>query len=1140
MRHCPLPSVSLSLLAVLVSCSGGSAPVGGVAIPPEFAVQAALPIAGQVRYLNDPLVLLCSSPIDRESVSTATVSVREVDGTGQPIGAAVAGTFVFANDDRELRFLPALPIDGTAAHRGLQPGRSYVLQAIGGGPAVGAVLRGRNGGVQATTFAVPFTTVNGSGPAQWYRDSKPGGPLRSGLAVSTASSLDAVPLGLFGAPPLEVRLQFDQPLDPSPTNVPAGIDVSVLGRNIAQRGSIYLEYADPTDALGTFTWIPAGVELERNAADGATVVLRPVGVMPNHATVRIVVEPSLADLTGQSSNGVVTYDHVFGTFRTQDAWQQQWDGLVEAFGAHAPLDPLAAFAEPPAEVGPGYVKAAFAFDGVETNSDWWPTDVEVVLNTSVATVVPVSGPQREVQGGVFQFRNVTIPTNVTVVGQGPNPLVFLCTGKVLIDGALTARGGAGAQSNGLGQSGASPGGLGQCGGGNGGAGSPDPLVRDLRGAAGRAATGASMNGGNGGYLACLTGCYTGSGYNGSGGGSGGGGGSLAVQGDPHYLSTAPANAQPNVAPTSNTVFQQRAGYGGSGCSGGSGTRSGFLRGGEPGLTVFVDSRSDNDFWGAGVDLHRRLRIAGELAVPVGGGGGGGGGDTSWTPTCSLTSSNPQNDYKAGGGGGGGGVIVIKALDEIWIRSTGSVRADGGHGGGGAQNAASGEAGGGGGGAGGMVVLMSAQAIRIEAHGNLSQNRFAYGPSPGAPFLGNDYSFAISADGGVSTTGGFGSVNITSKYPASGNVPVNGPTYDTDPLGGFGGMGIVQLMTPVGTNADGTNTRLDDNIHFHLPGALSSAVLPPPLGAAAKRQLLAWRGFQDATGTSVDDFGQSTAIGNAEGDIRPAPTLLPAPFGPRSRARSQWIDTGRTDRRPLLAADAGARGVVIVGGTSYGPLYEFAGIDGTTGAVVGSAVRGEGVQLLAPLTIDSVDAGAKFLGTPAYRVRTATPIDATHNRFTCRDAELLAVDGAPLASFRILAHEDRDLWLAPTGTLPTAAVRVRIVARDFLITTNGTPGLPLQVGSGSQPRPTANVRFGFAFHVAPNTSNPLLGRYPSDSVDSFVHDLADPALRQWLTQNQPRFVQWDVLFDLAPVGAPVTLTPGVARPEVRELRLPFRF
>ena len=41
-----------------------------------------------------------------------------------------------------------------------------------------------------------------------------------------------------------------------------------------------------------------------------------------------------------------------------------------------------------------------------------------------------------------------------------------------------------------------------------------------------------------------------------------------------------------------------------------------------------------------------------------------------------------------------------------------------------------------------------------------------------------------------------------------------------------------------------------------------------------QRFLAWRGFPNASGVWVDDFGNPTAIGDNEGDMRPSPILLP--------------------------------------------------------------------------------------------------------------------------------------------------------------------------------------------------------------------------------------------------------------------------
>src|SRR5690606_2399592 len=126
-----------------------------------------------------------------------------------------------------------------------------------------------------------------------------------------------------------------------------------------------------------------------------------------------------------------------------------------------------------------------AFEGTATTLDYQPSVATVVLNTAFTQITPTTGLPFNVAGGIFNFRNVTIPQGVSVIGQGPNPMVWLCTGSFTVAGTLTVRGGNGATVNTL-QSANFPkaGGSGACGGGNGGDGTPSATERDLRGGAG--------------------------------------------------------------------------------------------------------------------------------------------------------------------------------------------------------------------------------------------------------------------------------------------------------------------------------------------------------------------------------------------------------------------------------------------------------------------------------------------------------------------------------------------------------------------------------------------------------------------------------------------------------------------------------
>jgi hypothetical protein len=634
-------------------------------------------------------------------------------------------------------------------------------------------------------------------------------------------------------------------------------------------------------------------------------------------------------------------------------------------------------------------------------------------------------------------------------------------------------------------------------------------------------------GGAGGLLSCAVGC---------GRGAGGGGGSLATQGDPNFKQKVLPPNSPNNA---QAIFQQQTGKGGNGCVGAAGAAARVVEGSAPGRTVFEDGRSDNNFWGVGVRFDGTpLRITGELSAPVGGGGGGGGGDLSYNSDCTIEVTTFANDSSGGGGGGGGGVLIVKALDSIIVGPTGRITADGGNGGGGEQQGSSSRGGGGGGGAGGMVILMSAKEIVINARG--SNNKFRYSE--------NDYDFSISADGGACTTLNFVVTNapiVTQKYQANASGVIDNTyrtTYDLAPLGGFGGMGIVQLMAPAGTNADATNTILDDNIRVLRNGASQDGT--------AKRDLLAWRGFPTATASFADDFGNPVAIGDSEGDIRPAPILLPAPFGTKTRVRSQWIDTGATRRRPLSALtgdDNLPRGIVLTPGTEAGPRYEFSGTELSGFAKYG--IVGSTAKLVYDLAVPhanilTADPTASFLGKPAYRIELVSPsLGSVVDRFSQYDAELLNGAGTVVGSFRILAHTDRELFVsAESGALPANAVSAGVRAKLFRLVTNGVDGaFPTYPGFTGNRVPTCNVKIGFAFHTDP--SNPTAARYPTQP-GSFAYDLTSQSVQDAVRDLGATFVQWDILFDVGfreqPQDAAPRFSPGTPRPELRDLRLPFRF
>lgn len=462
---------------------------------------------------------------------------------------------------------------------------------------------------------------------------------------------------------------------------------------------------------------------------------------------------------------------------------------------------------------PSFLAASFLLSGaVAAQADFIPTTPDVLLDTTN-------------NNGVYVYRDIIVNQGINVRGIGDKPLILFATRNVVVRGTISVSGDRGESVETLlAAYFPSIGGYGGAGGGGGGFGSPSTTGPSPSGDNGTDAFGAPV-GGVGGLL-----------WNTSttGRGSGGGGGAFATQGDP-WLYPLPVS------------IPQVLGIGGFGGPGNSGAATRTLAGGAAGASPFVDAFEDNNFFGTAIDLHRFRIVQGELPFLRGGSGGGGGGDLV------SSTSNWIGDARGGGGGGGGGCLLLFAAGYLAVLDGGSIHADGGHGGGGEQAGSSNKGGGGGGGSGGMVVLASRTAIALEVRGET--------------FANNDYSFVVSADGGGCVSSPF-LTWAPFKYPNSG-LPLTANSarlYDTEPRGGYGGMGVVQLMAPWGDNADGTNTALDDSILLVRNGNL--------LFGAEKQRFLGWRGFQDTNGVFVDDAGVPTNIGRNAGDIRPSPVLLP--------------------------------------------------------------------------------------------------------------------------------------------------------------------------------------------------------------------------------------------------------------------------
>jgi hypothetical protein len=1162
-------SLLAALLATLCACSSGRR-TGESRTGGEFEFLRVTPPPNSTLFLNDPLQFDFSSDVDPASADLNSVTIDVFDLLGNPLPERAKGTFrvvASAGDDapgRRLEFVPLLPTNDAYDDGGFRPGRRYVVQLVGGDRRTGTVLVSKTGRPLNNPTSFAYVTVEGTTPAQLFRNTRPGGPRRAGFEVRPASlkppnhPVYVTGLNESSYRTTEIELRFDQALNPSSANVPFNVDLDAVTRSAARRGRIYLTYADPAPN-GEDTWIPADVEFH-NSAEGATVTLRPIGALPNNAAIEVRVLKSLEDLAGESNEADVSYDPVFAWFLTEGSYAPQFDAMVERFDAASQVDEGAAFVEPIAEVGNGFVRANFAFEGRPTNVDFVPADTTTILNTDFAQVRLADGRTVSVTGGVFEFANVRIPAGYEVIGEGSRPMVWLVTGNMEIDGTLAMNGKNGETERGRGGADIpTMGGPGVGTGGGGGRGSPSNTGRSTSGEVGFGPRQQQGGGGGGGQHSCVIRdriCRT---------GAAGGGGSFASQGDPDFYTLMfPAN---NPFPV---IVRSGDGY--DGCfqaqhAGGSG---------DAGPVGFVDASGVNNFYGRAIRIdaprNRLIRIDGELTAPRGGSGGGGGGDGA-VDGC-LDPASWRNDDKGGGGGGGAGVIIIKCLGRVMIKSLGKITAVGGHGGGGAGNSAGSSeiGGGGGGGSGGMIVVMASQ-IDIVKHGQ----RYAQLDGAGGNRRAGASDFALQADGGVGTRS-----DLPGKYPPdfpdSRNPAIaatwNNPAIGQKPNGGFGGDGLIQLMVPIGDNRDGTNTALDDYIEFYDDDAALAA--GRPVNKVDKQAYLGWRGWLAEGNVFVDDQSQPVVLGLESdaaqarlyglGDIKPSPVLMPAEFGHLSRARSEWIDLGRIDRRAV--SDGRPRGISEVRSGNpndpftnllAGPTYLFTGLSsgatsGYQGYVQYEQVSG-GVEVRFPTVLPAdaaiaqIQSDASFDGKPVYRVVLAADsavLGAIPDRYSWYMAQLK--DGnALVGEYRIVSHGARELFLDPrSGPLPARATGLQVAAKFFRLFTSGSEGLgPTAVRNGRNV-PLANVKIGFRFHTNPGSA--VAPSWPPGGGFAYDLDLLRPERMRELRAMQCRFVQYDILFNTrfseerseGNVDPNRSLTSTTPRPEVRELVLPFQF
>jgi hypothetical protein len=262
------------------ACNDANTPPPPTATP-AFEAVAHSPADGAIAYLNDPITVSFTTQLDLDTVNPSSFALEELDANGVPTLVATSGTYRLANNGTMLWWQPDLPMDGAYQTGGLRQNRSYHV-------LVTDSLHDTTGQRLQAPRSFWFRTRSGQHAADLFRDRDVNGPSRSGLIVPS----DRSTLPVDG-----VRLQFDQPLDPEPTNYST---------------AVWLDYTTASGVL----FLPGTVELESNTEFGATLVLRPNWILPPGHTARVQVSAELRDLSGQNNTQTPDYSTVFGTFDT--------------------------------------------------------------------------------------------------------------------------------------------------------------------------------------------------------------------------------------------------------------------------------------------------------------------------------------------------------------------------------------------------------------------------------------------------------------------------------------------------------------------------------------------------------------------------------------------------------------------------------------------------------------------------------------------------------------------------------------------------------------------------------------------------------------------------------------------------------
>lgn len=774
----------------LAGCGGGGGGSSGPAGQGGFQITDISVSSGSVWKINRPISFTFNVPVDFSTVNLNTINIT--DSNGLP----VTGEFTL-DAPTVVTFQPTCPTEPDLSDAGFKPGGvSYTIRVLGSDSGASLTVKSNSGGGLTNSQTLSFVTPNSLLPAQIFVDGVIGPP---SPVIHTTTSLPDAPgtyLELGGDTNNRVYFEFNS-LTQSFTT-PSDIPLNLYSDD-ATKVAVYLEINQPVNpdddnisserlrvqtfdsTTGDWRNVSTIVELLANCTtSGATIRIRPLGLLPQSTLLRVVITSSFEDIVGERN--LLDVDQ-FGQFTTEVVSfptlvppTDLADEVFESFdltsdAAESLQDTSAAFAEPQAKWGNGKLSPAFDFtgnggpDGAFDLLLTGPNGTAFTFNTSSQTFQGgtfanndpetgsfAAGKVQTVIGGILNVRHMRIDPGVTLRVLGPNPVVIQATGRVIIEGTIDATGfdsqdvatlNTGNQFE--------DGAAGVAAGGKGGVGNFLTTTSTPQGGNGQGAFVTPNLGGRGGESGYDTQATTNVDRRRPGGGGGGAFG-------------------PNEGAASlTTLLVANPGRNGGTLATGAINNESPPKGGAAGTRPFFDGNNLNDFWGRKFDSVTTTVTIGELSKPWAGAGGGAGGNACAGPVFPTPGWTISSDEKGAGGGGGGASLLIQALDTVKLKGSGRINCDGGDGGAGENTIGLNHVGGGsGGGSGGHLIIQAGKKIDF-ASSTINDSLTAKGGKHGA----GQTSAADSVD-----SGGSGGPGIIQLHTLGGSADIVLPAAKT--------------------------------------------------------------------------------------------------------------------------------------------------------------------------------------------------------------------------------------------------------------------------------------------------------------------------------------------------------------------------